>query len=145
MIYSENFGYFIVAYIGTTEIDQSAQDQLIVKKMSEMISDAINNNEYEFYTNDAYAAAPTPVPAETLATDILGQPLPTETEPVSTVGSLTGNKGLDILLISLSVVGAVAVLGLAALGVMHLSKGKGAKSDEKVEKESKEEDTDADN
>jgi hypothetical protein len=145
MIYSENFGYFIVAYIGTTEIDQSAQDQLIVKKMSEMISDAINNNEYEFYTNDAYAAAPTPVPAETLATDILGQPLPTETEPVSSVGSLTGNKGLDILLISLSVIGAVAVLGLAALGVMHLSKGKGAKSDEKVEKESKEEDTDADN
>lgn len=142
MIYSENFGYFVVAYIGTTEIDQAAQDELAVKKMSEIITDAINNDEYEFYTDEAYAAAPTSVPVETAATDFMGQPLTTEPAAESTVGSLTGNKGLDILLISLSVVGAVAVLGLAALGVMHLTKGK---TDAKKEKGSKEEEEDADN
>ena len=142
MIYSSNFGYFVLTYLGTTEIDQSSKDQIAVQAMSELISDAINNGTYEFYTNDAYAPAPTVAQRDPTLDQTGSEVLPVETAAAgqSSVGSLTGSKGLDILLISLSVVGAVAVLGLAALGVKQLTKknGSGAGRSDK-------EDSDGDN
>ena len=144
MIYSPNFGYFVLTYLGETEIDESSKSQIAVQAMSELISNAINNNEYEFYTSDAYAPAPTVAPVDpTLYTDETGlTPAGADTaEAGSTIGSLTGNKGLDILLISLSVVGAVAVLGLAAVGVMQLTKKKDTSKADQPEKE----DSDGDN
>lgn len=143
LIYSEDFGYFVVAYIGETEISEAAQEQLAVKKFSEVISEAIENEEYEFYCADAFAAAPTVAPTEaTLPVDIANAQDPALAQTPSTVGNLTGSKGLDILLIVLSVVGGVSVVGLAAMGVMHLTKGKEEKPSVKPAK--KEED-DGDN
>ena len=144
MIYSENFGYFVLTYLGETEIDQASKDQIAVQAMSQLVSDAINNNEYEFYTSDEYAPAPTVAPRDpTLNTDESGVVTPESAAPSegSTIGALTGNKGLDILLISLSVVGAVAVFGLAALGVKQLTK----KKDTSVEAQPEKEDSDGDN
>ena len=138
VIHSDNFGYFVVAYIGTTEIDQASKDQLAVQKLSELISEAINNGDYDFYTSDPYAPAPTVVPlAEVVADEIFPQESTEATDASTTnVGGLTGSKGLDILLIALSVVGGVAVIGLAAMGVMSLTKkkehsGKNEKEEEK--------------
>ena len=113
--------------------------------MSRIISDAINNEEYDFYVDDEYAPAPTVAPATDAALAELG--LTTETTGVdagtgSAVGSLTGNKAIDILLISLSVVGGVAIIGLAAIGVMHLSRKK--EGDSSI-KEKKEAESDGDN
>ena len=145
VIYSSNFGYFVLAYLGTTEVSQSTKDQIAVEAMSRIISDAINNEEYDFYVADEYAPAPTVAPATDAALAELG--LTTETTGVdagtgSAVGSLTGNKAIDILLISLSVVGGVAIIGLAAIGVMHLSKKK--EGDSSI-KEKKEAESDGDN
>lgn len=140
MIYSENFGYFVLTYLGETEIDEDSKSQIAVQAMSQLISDAINNNEYDFYTEDAYEPAPTVAPVDpTLNTDLTDAGVPADgtADAGSAVGTLTGSKGLDILLISLSAVGAVAVLGLAGVGVMHLTK----KKDSKPEKE----ETDGDN
>ncbi len=131
VIYSSTFGYFVLAYIGTTEVDQSKKDQIAVQRMSEIITEAINNNEYEFYVEEPYAPAPTVAPADpTLSTEESSIPAAAgETGGESTVGNLTGSKGLDILLISLAVVGGVAVIGLAFIGIMHISKGnKGQKT-----------------
>ena len=144
MIYSEDFEYFVLTYLGETEIDQSSKDQIAVQAMSQLVSDAINNNEYEFYTSDEYAPAPTVAPVDpTLNTDESGVMTPEAAAPSegSTIGALTGNKGLDILLISLSVVGAVAVFGLAALGVKQLTKKKATSVEAQPEKE----DSDGDN
>ena len=105
---------------------------------------SVNNNEYEFYTSDEYAPAPTVAPRDpTLNTDESGVVAPEAAAPAegSSIGALTGNKGLDILLISLSVVGAVAVLGLAALGVKQLAKKKDTSGEAQPEKE----DSDGDN
>ena len=135
MIYSENFGYFVLAYLGTTEIDQSAKDEIAVKRLSEIISSAIENDEYEFYTNDAFAPAPTAAPVDmTLPSDDLVNGAPANLgEGNSTIGNLTGSKGLDILLIAFSVIGGVAVIGLAGIGIKQITKGKesSAKSDKK--------------
>ena len=144
MIYSEYFGYFVLTYLGETEIDQASKDQIAVQAMSQLVSEAINNNEYEFYTSDEYAPAPTVAPRDpTLNTDETGVVAPEAAAPAegSSIGALTGNKGLDILLISLSVVGAVAVLGLAALGVKQLAKKKDTSGEAQPEKE----DSDGDN
>lgn len=132
VIYSSSFGYFVLAYIGTTEVDQSKKDQIAVQRMSEIITDAINNNEYDFYVEEPYAPAPTVAPADpTLNTEESSIPAASgESSGESTVGNLTGSKGLDILLISLAVVGGVAVVGLAFIGIMHITKGnKGQKAD----------------
>lgn len=128
VVYSENFGYFVMGYVGTTEVDQSKKDQIAVQRLSEIVSEAIDNNEYSFYTETEFLPAPTVAPALDPAVEeqIREQTLGSDAtaEQTTTVGSLTGNKGIDVLLISLSVIGAVAVLGLASLGVMHLSNKK---------------------
>ena len=139
VIHSDDFGYFVVAYLGLTEIDQSSKDQIAVQRMSEIISEAINNDEYEFYCADEFAPAPTvAVDMDQLQQDVLNGLETQPTETAASVGSLTGNKGLDILLISLSVVGAVAVLGLAALGVSRLVKGKDSGNKEKTDSDKEE-------
>lgn len=137
LIYSENFGYFIVAYLGTTEVDQSTKDQIAVQALSESVSEAIDNNEYEFYTDTPYEPAPT-VAADESQLPQITDPSAASVESSSPIGSLTGNKGMDILLIVLSVVGAVAILGLAAVGINHLTKNKktsGDKADKPSETE----------
>ncbi|MBQ7275446.1 MAG: hypothetical protein IJR15_08320 [Clostridiales bacterium] len=143
MIYSPNFGYFVLTYLGETEIDESSKSQIAVQAMSEQISDAINNGTYEFYTSDEYAPAPTVAPMDpTLNTEETGiTPDAGAAADGSAFGSLTGSKGLDVLLIALSSIGAVAVLGLAAVGVMHIAKKKDGSSGS----ESKKEDSDGDN
>ena len=143
MIYSEYFGYFVLTYLGETEIDQASKDQIAVQAMSQIISESINNGDYEFYTSDAYTPAPTVAPRDpTLNAEEPGAVTPDGTvDADSNIGALTGNKGLDILLISLSVVGAVAVLGLAAVGVKQLTKKKDTDKAGQPEKE----DSDGDN
>ena len=117
-----------MGYVGTTEVDQSTKDQIAVQRLSEIISEAIDNDDYNFYTDTEYLPAPTVAPAldPAIEEQIREQTLGSDAtaEQTTTVGSLTGNKGIDVLLISLSVIGAVAVLGLASLGVMHLSNKK---------------------
>lgn len=135
LIYSPSFGYFIVGYVGTTEIDQSAKEQLAVSHLSEEISSAIDNNEYEFYTDDPYEPAPAvQTPDVSLPDDIAGTSVTTVADSSSNVGGLTGNKALDVILVVLSVIGGVAVIGLAAVGVMHIT-GKNKKKDKKEEEE----------
>ena len=145
LIYSPNFGYFVVAYIGTTEIDQSAKDQIAVQRMSEIISDAIENNEYEFYCADEYAPAPTVAPMDpAVSGEIISDDSTLATETgTSNVGNLTGSKGFDVVLIALAVIGGVAVIGLAGIGVMQITKKSGNDSDKPSKKE--EEDDDGDN
>ena len=146
LIYSSNFGYFVVAYIGTTEIDQSSKDQIAVQRMSEIISEAIANDEYEFYCADEYAPAPTVPPMDpSLNAEIISDDSTPATEAgVSNVGNLTGSKGFDVLLIALAVVGGVAVIGLAGVGVMQLTKKSGNNNSDKPSKK-EEEDNDGDN
>ena len=145
LIYSPNVGYFVVAYIGTTEIDQSAKDQIAVQRMSEIISDAIENNEYEFYCADEYAPAPTVAPMDpAVSGEIISDDSTLATETgTSNVGNLTGSKGFDVVLIALAVIGGVAVIGLAGIGVMQITKKSGNDSDKPSKKE--EEDDDGDN
>ncbi len=140
VIYSENFGYFVVAYLGTTEVDQSVKDQIAVQSLSSMITDAIDNNTYEFYTNDAYEPAPTPASVTPELPEELGvsEIIPVEEGQDAHNASLTGHKGLDILLIGLSVVGGVAIIGLAAIGVMNITKKNGKKNAKKTTSEDKE-------
>ena len=141
VIFSSNFGYFVVAYLGTTEIEESKKEQIAVQRMSEIITEAIDSGEYDFYVEEPYAPAPTVAPADpTLDNDLFTVEETYGTAAAnggdSSVGKLTGNKGLDILLIVLAVVGGVAVIGLAAVGIMHISKGNGQKkTSDKEEKE----------
>ncbi len=124
VIYSENFGYFVVAYLGTTEIDEDSKNQLAVQHMSEEIKEAMESGEYEFYTTDPYEPAPTVAPATDSITEQIINAANGETEaavPAETA-SMTGNKAVDILLVVLAAVGGVAIIGAAGIGIASLLK-----------------------
>lgn len=133
VIYSENFGFFVVGYVGTTEIDDAAKTQIAVAALSRTISEAIDNNEYNFYTDTAFEPAPT-VPE----IDLGDMTLPTETSAATgdgQVGGMTGSKAFDVLLIVFAAIGGVAIIGLAVVGVMSISKNNKQDSSKKSTKE----------
>lgn len=133
VIYSENFGYFVVGYVGLTEVDEASKTQIAVAALSHEISDAIDNNTYNFYTDTAFEPAPT-VPE----IDYGDMTLPTETTAVASegqVGGMTGSKAFDVLLIVFAAIGGVAIIGLAVVGVMSISKNNKQDSSKKSTKE----------
>ncbi len=134
VIYSENFGYFVVGYVGTTEVDVASKTQIAVAALSHEISDAIDNNTYNFYTDVAYEPAPT-VPE----VDYSDMTIPTETSATSEgdgqVGGMTGSKALDVVLIVFAAIGGVAIIGLAVVGVMSITNNKKQDSSKKSTKE----------
>jgi len=132
VIYSENFGYFVVGYVGLTEVDDSSKQQIAVNHLSEVISEMIDNDTYEFYTNDEYLPAEAvPEAEETESEDLTSTDVVATAEETS-AGSLTGNKALDVVLIIFAVVGVIAVAGLVAIGIMHVTGKK--KTEETLEK-----------
>lgn len=123
IIYSENFGYFVVGYVGTTEVDQASKTQIAVAALSHTISDAIDNNTYNFYTETTFEPAPT-VPEATF--DPMAYPEQSVEASVAEgqVGGMTGSKAFDVVLIVFAAIGGVAIIGLAVVGVMSITKNK---------------------
>lgn len=119
IIYSENFGYFVVGYVGETEVDQDTKNQIAVTALSRQINDAIENDTYEFYSDAAFNPAPT-VPEQTLPQ--IGETTETTVSNEGSVGGMTGSKAFDVVLIIFAAVGGVAIIGLAVVGVMSISK-----------------------
>ncbi|MCQ2515310.1 MAG: hypothetical protein MJ094_00420 [Saccharofermentans sp.] len=132
VIYTENFGYFVVGYVGTTEVDDATKDQIAVAALSHEISDAIDNNTYNFYTDIAFEPAPT-VPE--ISYDDMTIPTQTSAPVEGQVGGMTGSKALDIVLIIFAAVGGVAIIGLAVVGAMSFTKNNKQDSTKKSTKE----------
>lgn len=58
LLYAPEYGYFVVGYVGLTEIDYSEKSQIAVAALGDMITEAIDNGEYQFYTNDPVGHVP---------------------------------------------------------------------------------------
>jgi len=134
IIYSENFGYFVVGYVGTTEVDDSTKTQIAVAALSQQLSDDIDNNTYNFYTETAFEPAPTVAPVTyddaTAATDVT-MPASADAASEGQVGGMTGSKALDVVLIVFAAIGGVAIIGLAVVGAMSFAKKDDKKPSEK--------------
>ena len=113
VIYAPEFGYFVIGYLGTTEIDQTAKDQLAVDAMSEEVLGIIDEGTYDFHTDTEFAA-PSPVettlPSDTSASETSGIGLTAET-------SENGVKTKDIIMTALAAVGGIAIIAMIVMAV----------------------------
>lgn len=113
VIYAPEYGYFVVGYLGTTEVDQTLKDQIAVDAMSEYVLSLIDEGTYEFYTDTEFAA-PAPVettlPSETSATSGTGIGLTAET-------SESAVKSKDIIMTVLAAVGGIAIIAMIVMAI----------------------------
>ena len=116
IIYAPEYGYFVIGYLGTTEVDQSLKDQIAVDAMSEYILSLIDEGTYDFYTEAEYVAA---APVETTA--------PTGTSETSGIGltAETSNNALktkDIIMTVLAAVGGIAIIAMLVMAISNAFK-----------------------
>ncbi len=127
VIYAPEYGYFVVGYLGTTEVDQTTKDQLAVDAMSEEILALIDEGSYEFYTDMEYTAAEPVVPSATE---------PSATSGIGLTAAESGNKlnAKDIIMGVLAVIGGIAVIAMAVFGISNAMKKPQAPSEDDDEK-----------
>lgn len=68
LIYAPEYGYFVVGYVGETEISEASKENICVKALGDMVTEKIEAGEYSFYSNDPITPA---------------QPVIVETDPVT--------------------------------------------------------------
>lgn len=105
VIYAKEFGYFVVGYLGITDADQEALEDMMVGKLSDEITEAISSGKYSFGTEQEYLPAPT-VPADATA-------VPTPAPG----GSGEGEKSsvATVLIIIFAIIGGVAVIAIIVI------------------------------
>ena len=116
VIYAPEYGYFVVGYLGTTEVSQDLKDQIAVDAMSEEILAMIDEGTYEFYTDTEFvAAAPVETTAPTAASETSGIGLTAET---------SGNalKTKDIIMTVLAAVGGIAIIAMIVMAISNAFK-----------------------
>lgn len=143
IIYAPEYGYFVVGYLGTTEVSQDLKDQIAVDAMSEEILALIDEGVYTFYTDTEYVAA---APVETTAPSAVS-----ETSAIGLTAETSGNalKTKDVIMTVLAVIGGVAIIAMVVMAISNAFKKPAAPvpdddeeeaddtpvSDEEIEKE----------
>ena len=123
VIYTKEYGYFVVAYLGLTDADQESLEDMMVGQLSEEITKAIESGKYTFGTEQEYLPAPT-VPADSTAA---ATPAP------------GGNGGEDeksnvatVLIIIFAIIGGVAVIAIIVILTAYALKRINGKNGEKA-------------
>ncbi len=121
VIYSPDYGYFVVGYLGLTEIPEEEKDQMAVQGLVEFVQGLIDSGEYEFYTDTEFVPASPVVPSPT--DPATGLPIDT-----------SAKKKIDTKQLVISIlagIGGVAVIGLVVYAIGSLiKKGNNGKVDE---------------
>lgn len=68
IIYAPQYGYFVVGYVGETEIPEASKEEICVVALGDMVNEKIEAGEYSLYSNDPITPA---------------QPVVVETDPVT--------------------------------------------------------------
>lgn len=124
VIKSDEYGYFVVGYLGMSEKNKADLDTIALTALSEEISNAIDTGAYQFGTDQAFEPA-LPVGTggafdaanNTLSLNITTTPTPAENAVPGADDS--ANK----ILIILAIVGAVAIVGVLVILVINFVSG----------------------
>jgi len=139
VIYAPEFGYFAVAYIGKTEMEASALENLLVTQLSNEINSEIESGKYQFGTDQAYEPAkPVPTSAGTgydsEGTSPINPPDQPQGEEKSTVTT--------IIIIICAIVGGVALIAVIIILTVYLIRKINAPKAKKSKRTDDDEDTD---
>ena len=125
VIKSDEYGYFVVGYLGMEQRAQSELDTVALTALSEEISDAIDSGKYQFGTDQAFETA-TPVSVSDGAFNAANNELTLniETTPTPEATGMPGaNDSANQILIILAIVGAVAIVGVIVVLIINLVSG----------------------
>lgn len=140
VIYTDEYGYFVVAYVSITENTEAMQDKA-VENLGMQINANIENDAYHFYTDDEFlppvevASNELITGSETTETTVAENSADAEAAEViaseesqettyQTSDTPDNNNGMMTTLIILASVGVVALLAILALLIVKVSSGK---------------------
>ncbi|MCQ2534111.1 MAG: hypothetical protein MJ172_06055 [Clostridia bacterium] len=148
VIYTEEYGYFVVAFV-SLDMNLQAMEEIAVENLGMQINANIENNAYNFYTNDEFlppvvvesneiitGSAPEETevavnPADVEASQAIAAEESVETTYQTTEVPDNGN-GMMTVLIGLASVGVVALLGILALLIVKVRGDKDTKKSKDV-------------
>lgn len=134
LIYAPEFGYFVVGYLGLTEIDQSSKDQIAFAALADYIKGIIDSGTYEFYGEGEFVTPDPVVPSPTDAAT--GEPVVPSGAAPETPAQKIDPKELAVTI--LAGIGGIAVIGGIVYGIASLAKKSGSKAEETEESEESE-------
>ena len=124
VIKSDEYGYFVVGFLGMVERDQSELDNVALAALSQEISDTIDSGKYQFGTDEPFepAVPVTSSDAFDASTNQLTLNITTTPTPGAD-GMLGANNGSNTVLIILAAVGGVAVVGVIVVLIISMVGG----------------------
>jgi len=145
VIYAPEYGYFVVGYLGLTEVSQSTKDQIAFTALSDYIKGIIDDNTYSFYGEGEFT---TPDPVAPASTEPLTEESASEsqTQGQTLDQSQLAPKKIDpkeLVVTILAGIGGIAVVGGIVYGISRLIK-KGADKTLEISESLSDEDEDED-
>ena len=138
IIYSKEYGYFVVGYMGKVKLDEEEQESLANDAMNAEIENEMKANKHNFHTDQKYGAAkpaPTAAPEPTSEPGASGQSGETLPSALPTDnGETTADNGMsNVLIIVFVAIGGVAII---AVIIILITNSKGSDSDSSSKKAS---------
>ena len=155
VILSQEYGYFVVGYVGKVKLDEEEQEQIANDAMNAEIEKEMQENKHNFHTDQKYGpakAAPTAAPEPTSTPDASNPGAETAPTALPTESGVTpADNGMsNVLIIVFVAIGGVAIIAVIIILVMNSrnsekddssSKGSSSKkSSKKAVEEDEEED-----
>ena len=140
IISSQEYGYFVVGYMGKVKLDEEDQEQLANDAMNTEIENEMKANKHGFRTNQTFGPAkaaptatpaPTPDPAATTPAET-GETAPTAL-PTDSSETPADNGMSNVLIIVFVAIGAIAIV---AVVIILITNSKGSDKDESSSKKS---------
>lgn len=124
VIKSDEYGYFVVGYLGLAQRNQDDLDAVALTALSNEISDAIDAGTYQFGTDQPYEPA-MPVSSSTVFDASTGEitlNITTTPTPAELAAPAAADSSNPILIV-LAIVGGVAIVGVIVVLVVNIAGG----------------------
>ena len=141
VIYAQEYGYFVVGFLGLTDQSEEVLESLAVEKLGDMINADIESGKYKLETKDTYApavtVAPTPTTAETEPSASGSSTAATsagETTKATEKGSSSSSSfwtPTNVIVVILAAVGGVALIAAIIILVVQFIRNGSSKSKKK--------------
>ncbi len=127
VVKSEDYGYFVVGYLGTTAATDDQLNSIALAALSKEVSDIMDAGTYDFHTDDTYApavAVPTAA-ADAASTDasVTASDTSTADTTAAAVAPSVRTGTAAIILTVLAIVGAVAIVAVVTILIVFVVKG----------------------
>ena len=126
VIYAQEYGYFVVGYLGLKDQPESELNNIALKALSDGLLEEIKAKKHDFHTDTPFGLAPA-APTATAAPEITDTPVsslnPDATVPSGTTETGKGNMSTtDVLIVVFFTLAGVAILAVIIILINYAMK-----------------------